>query len=232
MSPGMEVGLSPGYFLLDGDPAPPPQKGGTPPIFGPCLIVYCGQTAGWIKMPLGVEVRFGPSHIVLDGEPASPKRGTFLLWLNGSRCHLVQMEASTQATLCYMGIQLLPIRGTCSLPIFGPCLLWPNGRPSQLLLSTCYVSRCVCELKQVTFKTFFLYFCHVSYVCNALNFCFNVFCVCGFSALTMVLLPCRMSDELCDVRRGRRRQRRDNLHILRGRSCRSPRHRHQLLRYV
>ena len=23
-------------------------------------------------------------------------------------------------------------------PIFGPCLLWPNGRPSQLLLSSCY----------------------------------------------------------------------------------------------
>jgi len=22
-------------------------------------------------------------------------------------------------------------------PIFGSCLLWPNGRPSQLLLSTC-----------------------------------------------------------------------------------------------
>jgi len=28
-------------------------------------------------------------------------------------------------------------------PIFGPCLLWPNGCPSQLLLSTCYYSRCV-----------------------------------------------------------------------------------------
>ena len=26
-------------------------------------------------------------------------------------------------------------RGTA--PNFGPCLLWPNGRPSQLLLSTC-----------------------------------------------------------------------------------------------
>jgi len=25
-------------------------------------------------------------------------------------------------------------------PIFGPCLLWPNGRPSQLLLSTCSIS--------------------------------------------------------------------------------------------
>ena len=23
-------------------------------------------------------------------------------------------------------------------PIFGPCLLWPNGRPSQLLLSSCF----------------------------------------------------------------------------------------------
>ena len=29
-----------------------------------------------------------------------------------------------------------PIRGTTP-KIFGPCLLWPNGRPSQLLLSTC-----------------------------------------------------------------------------------------------
>jgi len=25
-------------------------------------------------------------------------------------------------------------------PIFSPCLLWPNGRPSQLLLSTCCTS--------------------------------------------------------------------------------------------
>jgi len=22
-------------------------------------------------------------------------------------------------------------------PVFGPCLLWPNGRPSELLLSSC-----------------------------------------------------------------------------------------------
>jgi len=28
-----------------------------------------------------------------------------------------------------------------SPPIFGPCLLWPNGRPSQLLLSTRSPSR-------------------------------------------------------------------------------------------
>jgi len=31
-----------------------------------------------------------------------------------------------------------PKRGSEAPPIFGPRLLWPNGRPSQLLLSTCF----------------------------------------------------------------------------------------------
>ena len=34
--------------------------------------MYCGQTAGWIKMPLGMEVGLGPGHIVLHGA-SSPK---------------------------------------------------------------------------------------------------------------------------------------------------------------
>ena len=42
---------------------PPPQ------IFGPC-----GQTAGWIKMPLGMEVGLGPGHNVLDRDPAPPPK--------------------------------------------------------------------------------------------------------------------------------------------------------------
>jgi len=33
-----EVGLGPGYIVLDEDPAPPPRKGALPPIFGPCLL--------------------------------------------------------------------------------------------------------------------------------------------------------------------------------------------------
>jgi len=32
--------------------------------------VYCGETAGWMKTPLGTEVDLGPGHIVLDGVPA------------------------------------------------------------------------------------------------------------------------------------------------------------------
>ena len=40
------------------------------------VTVHCGQTVGWIKMPLGTEVSLGPGHIVLDGDPAPlPRKG-------------------------------------------------------------------------------------------------------------------------------------------------------------
>ena len=47
---GMEVGLSPGDVVLDGNLAAPPQKGHSPPIFGPCLLWPNGcmdQDATW-----------------------------------------------------------------------------------------------------------------------------------------------------------------------------------------
>ena len=31
-------------------------------------LVYCGQTVGWNKMPLGTKVGLGPGHILLDGD--------------------------------------------------------------------------------------------------------------------------------------------------------------------
>jgi len=68
---GMEVGLGPGHIVLDGDPAPLPKRGHCRQF---SANVYCGQTAGWIKMPLDVEVGLGPDHIVLDGDPAAPIR--------------------------------------------------------------------------------------------------------------------------------------------------------------
>jgi len=70
---GMEVGLSLGNFVQDGDPS---STKGHSPQFSAHLC--CGQTAGWMKMPLGREVGFGPGDIVLDGD------------LDGSRCHLVR----------------------------------------------------------------------------------------------------------------------------------------------
>ena len=75
MSLGLEVGLGPGDFVLDGEPVPFPQKGAEPPPqFS--THVYCRQTAGWIKMAIGKQVGLGPCHIVPDGNPATlPKRG-------------------------------------------------------------------------------------------------------------------------------------------------------------
>jgi len=78
-------------------------------------LVYCSQTVGWIKMPLGREVGIGPGRIVLGGDPDPPPR---------KKGH------------------------STGPPLFDRCLLWPNGRPSQQLLSCCFkyrmgVSKCV-----------------------------------------------------------------------------------------
>ena len=86
----MEVGLSPGDFVLDGDPVPLPRKEAAP-------HVCCGQMAGWIEMPLGMEVGLGPVHIVLDGDTAAlPKKGdrapqflAHLYCVQTAGCHLV-----------------------------------------------------------------------------------------------------------------------------------------------
>jgi len=43
---GMEVGLGPGDIMLDGDPAPPSQRGTAPQ----CLArIYCGQTVAHLS---------------------------------------------------------------------------------------------------------------------------------------------------------------------------------------
>jgi len=44
----------------------PPKKGHSAPVHF-SAHVYCGQTAGWIKMPLGTKVGLGPGHVVLHG---------------------------------------------------------------------------------------------------------------------------------------------------------------------
>jgi len=88
-------GVSPCDIVLDGDLPPPKKKEAQQsPSFRP---MYCGQTAGWINMPLGIEVGLGPGHIVLD--ETHPPKGTqspnfrcmsvVAKLPNRSRCHLV-----------------------------------------------------------------------------------------------------------------------------------------------
>jgi len=68
----MEVGLGLGNFALNGTQLLF-QKGGGAAHF--LARVYCGQTAGWIKMPLGTDVGLGPNDIVLDGDTAPSPKG-------------------------------------------------------------------------------------------------------------------------------------------------------------
>jgi len=66
---GTEVGLGPGHIVLDGDPAPPHQKGGKPPNFRPVSIVAKRLDASGCLMPLGTDVGLSQGDIVLDGDP-------------------------------------------------------------------------------------------------------------------------------------------------------------------
>ena len=97
---GIEVGLSPNDFVLDGDPAPLRKKGAEPPPQFSAHF-YCGQTAGCIKMPLGMDVGLSQGDFVLDGDlvPLPQKGGgapnfrpMFIVakLLDGSRCHLAR----------------------------------------------------------------------------------------------------------------------------------------------
>jgi len=69
MKLGMQVCLGPDHNVLDGDPAPPPQRGAAPKF---SAYICCGQMAEWIKMPLGMELGLSPGDFVLDGDLARP----------------------------------------------------------------------------------------------------------------------------------------------------------------
>ena len=49
-----------------------PQKGRSPQF---SALVYCGQTAGWIKMLLGTEVGLDQVDFALDKDHSIPPKG-------------------------------------------------------------------------------------------------------------------------------------------------------------
>jgi len=123
---GTKVGLSPGDSVLDGDPALLPQKGEPPPQF--LAYFYCGQTAVCIKMSLGMEIGLSPGGFVLHGDPApspSQKGGGAAQFSAHVYCG---QSAGWIKMALGMEVGLGPVHIAHPLhPIFGPCLLWPNG---------------------------------------------------------------------------------------------------------
>ena len=51
---------------------PPSPKRGLSPLKKISAHVYCGETAGWIKMALGMEICLSLGDFVLNGDPARP----------------------------------------------------------------------------------------------------------------------------------------------------------------
>jgi len=122
---GMELGLSPGDFVLDRDPDPLAKKGVEPPAqFS--IHAYCSQTAAWIKMSLGTEVGLGPYDIALDGDPARqlplPKKGAE---------PPPHFSAHFWATVCKTVRPMLPVRCMSCLSVcMSVCDVrapWPNS---------------------------------------------------------------------------------------------------------
>jgi len=150
-----EVRPQPRRLCVRWGPSPLPQKGRRSTQFS--AHVYCGQTAAWIKMPLGMEVGLGLRDIVFDVHPATPETsshppppifGSCLLWPNGwmdedaawygSR-PLAEVYFRTKRTMphCARRDPSSRERGTTA-PLFSAHVYCGHRRPSQLLLSSCF----------------------------------------------------------------------------------------------
>jgi len=101
---------------------------------------------------LGVEVGLGPGDIVLDRNPATPKERAQPVQFSACVCCVqrigwIKMQLGTEVDLSPCHIVLdgdSPRNGHSSPPC--PCLLMPNGRPSQLLFCTCRICYVACSV--------------------------------------------------------------------------------------
>ena len=153
MSLGMEPGLGPGDFVLDGDPAPLSRKGAEPPspIFGPFLLWPNGwmhQDATWYgcrPQPRGLCVRWRHTTPPQKGH-GPPFFGPCLLWQNGRPCQLLLSCCYKSSAVAEMGDRGHnrhgPKRGGCCAPFAGagtpsntmPSWPRPTSVPSGILI--------------------------------------------------------------------------------------------------
>jgi len=118
---------------------PPALKGAQLPLFGPCPLWPNGwmdQDATWCEgrpWPGPHCVRWEPSSTPLPKGAQTPIFGPCICC--GRMDGWIKMPLGTKVGLGPGHI--VKKMGQSLPPIFVPCLLWPNGRPSQLLLSTC-----------------------------------------------------------------------------------------------
>ena len=133
-----------------------PAQTGTAPIFGPCLL----WPKGWMDQD-ATRYRGMPRprrHCVRWGS-SSPNRGTLPPLLDpylfrkstptfgpmffcGQTARWIKMSLGTEVDLgpaightALHGASSSPLESGTAAALFGPCLMWPNGRPSQILLS-------------------------------------------------------------------------------------------------
>jgi len=106
--------------------------------------------ARWTKMPLGMEVGLGPGDFVFGGDPVHPRRKGSLSPSNfwpmlycGQTAGWMKTPLGTEVERSPGHIVLdgsqLPVKGAQQPPpLFSDHVYYGHGRPSQLLLSSCY----------------------------------------------------------------------------------------------
>ena len=133
----MEVGLIPGDFVLDGDPALPPQQGTEPPIFGPCLLWQNGTWHGGGPESRPHCSRWGPSSPHKKGRRAPNFRPISVVangWMHQYATWYGGRPQSRQ--LCARwGHSPLPKKGA-EPPNFRPCLLCQTAGWIKMPLGT------------------------------------------------------------------------------------------------
>jgi len=136
----MEVGLGPGDFVFDADPAPPEKRGQPPSNFwlmsNRLLWPNCwmDQNATWYggkPRPRRRCVRWDRSSSIKGAQPPVPQFSVHVCC--GQRAGWMKTPLGTEVDpgpghVILDGDPATPReRGTAAPPLFGPCLLWPRS---------------------------------------------------------------------------------------------------------